>query len=69
MRGALEVVMTNGEGGIKHHRFQNFSEHKITAIPTKGHPYTVDIIIRTCKAMLNKRIIARQQQAELSYVY
>ncbi|MFM7982991.1 MAG: hypothetical protein ACKPKO_27075, partial [Candidatus Fonsibacter sp.] len=58
MMRSPRVIMTDGESGIKNNGlFQKCcQQHKITYIPTKGHPHMVERIIRTFKDLLDKRI-------------
>ncbi len=69
MGGSPKVIMTDGEGGINNSGlFQKyFQQHKITYIPTKGHPHMVERMIRTFKDMLDKRIKPGMQWTELIY--
>ena len=62
--------MTDGEkSGIKNGGlFQKYvQQHKITYIPTKGHPHMVERMIRTFKYMLDKRIKPGMQWTDLIY--
>ena len=69
MGGSPKVIMKDGESGIKNSGlFQKyFQQHKITYIPTKGHPHMVERMIRTLKDMLDKRITPGMQWTELIY--
>ncbi|MFM7980117.1 MAG: hypothetical protein ACKPKO_12455 [Candidatus Fonsibacter sp.] len=61
MGGSPQLIITDGEGGIKNSGlFQKyFQQHKITYIPTKGHPHMVERMIRTLEEMLDNMKKAR----------
>ncbi|MFM7980825.1 MAG: hypothetical protein ACKPKO_16060 [Candidatus Fonsibacter sp.] len=69
MGGSPKVIMTYGESGIKNSGlFQKYvQQHKITYIPTKGHPHMVERMIITFIYMLDKRIKLGMQWTELIY--
>ena len=67
MGGNPKVIMTDGEGAIKNsglfHKY--FTEHKITYVPSRGHPVFAERMIRTFREMLDKRIKPNQQWTEV----
>ena len=54
-----KVIMTDGEGAIKHNGlfFKKYcTEHHLTYIQSRGHPVFAERMIRPFSEMLDKRI-------------
>ena len=71
MSGNPKVIMTDGEGALKNSRLfhKYFTEHKITYVPSRGHPVFAERMIRIFREMSDKRIKPGQQWIGLIYQY
>ena len=67
MGGPPQVIMTDGEGAIKHNGLvrKNCTDNHLTYIQSRGHPVFAERMVRPFNKMIDKRIKPDEQWTDL----
>ena len=70
MGGPPQVIMTDGEGAIKHNGLvrKNCTDNHLTYIQSRGHPVFAERMVRPFNKMIDKRIKPDEQWTDLKTI-